>query len=88
MELKKHITDEKTGIGYTFYGDFYLPDFSLGDKPKEEPIGIWGQRHREYLKMNQKHVYDDFLFSGKLNAYLTQIDTDAQEMFTNLVMEM
>ena len=26
MELKKHITDEKTDISYTLCGDYYLPD--------------------------------------------------------------
>ena len=88
MELKQHIADGTTGIGYTLCGDYYLPDFSLGDKPKEEPIGVWGRRHGEYLKKNQKHVYDEFLFSGRLNAYLAQIDADAQEMFTNLVKSM
>ena len=24
--MKKHIMDEKTGISYTLYGDYYLPD--------------------------------------------------------------
>ena len=27
--MKKHITDEKTGISYTLYGDYYLPDLTL-----------------------------------------------------------
>ena len=27
MELKKHITDEKTGISYTLCEDYYLDDF-------------------------------------------------------------
>ena len=31
--MKKHITDEKTGISYTLYGDYYLPDLEL---PAEE----------------------------------------------------
>lgn len=26
MELKNHITDEKTGIGYTLCGDYYSKD--------------------------------------------------------------
>ena len=40
--MKKHITDDKTGISYTLHGDHYLPDLSL---PAEEeiPIGVWGR---------------------------------------------
>lgn len=39
--MKKHITDEKTGISYTLHGGCYLPDLRL---PAQEgkPIGIWG----------------------------------------------
>lgn len=82
--MKKHITDTKTGIDYTLHGDHYLPDLSL---PAEEeiPIGVWGQRHAAFLKKHQRSVYDEFFFSGKLNAYLAQIDRDAQEMFDLLV---
>ena len=86
MELKQHIMDEKTGINYTLCGDYYLPDFSLGDEPKEEEaIGVWGQRHAEFLKKDQRGVYNEFLVSGKLQRYLAQIDRDAQEMFDLLV---
>ena len=28
-ELKKEITDEKTGIDYTLVGDYYLPNLKL-----------------------------------------------------------
>ena len=88
MELKQHITDEKTGIGYTLCGEYYLPDFSLGDEPKEEPIGVWGERHKQFLKKHQHGVYNEFLISGKLQQYLAQIDRDAQEMFDLLVRQL
>ena len=89
MELKQHITDEKTRIDYTLCGDYYLPDFSLGDEPKEEkPIGIWGQRHAAFLKNHQRGVYNEFLVSSKLQTYLAQIDRDAQEMFDLLVRQL
>ena len=29
MELKMHITDEKTDISYTLCGDYFLDDFEL-----------------------------------------------------------
>ena len=85
--MKKHFTDEKSGIHYTLHGDYYLPDISL---PAEEeiPIGVWGQRHAAFLKKYQCSVYDEFFFSGKLNAYLAQIDRDAQQMFDLLVRQL
>ena len=84
FKMKKHITDAKTGITYTLQGDYYLPDLSL---PAEEeiPIGVWGERHKQFLKKHQRGVYNEFLVSGKLQRYLAQIDRDAQEMFDLLV---
>ena len=52
---------------------------------KEISIGIWGQRHAAFLKNYQSNVYYEFFLCGKLNAYLAQIDRDAQEMFDLLV---
>ena len=85
--MKKQITDAKTGITYTLQGDYYLPDLSL---PAEEelPIGIWGERHKQFLKKHQRGVYNEFLVSGKLQRYLAQIDRDAQKMFDLLVRQL
>ena len=85
--MKQHITDPKTGIGYTLHGEYYLPDLSL---PAEEeiPIGVWGERHKRFLKNHQPSVYNEFLVSGKLQTYLAQIDCDAQEMFDLLVRQL
>ncbi len=87
FKMKKHITDAKTGITYTLQGDYYLPDLSL---PAEEeiPIGVWGERHKQFLKKHQRGVYNEFLISGKLQRYLAQIDRDAQEMFDLLVRQL
>ena len=85
--MKKHYIDEKAGISYTLHGDYYLPDFAL---PAEEEIciGIWGQRHAAFLKEHQRRVYNEFLFSGKLNTYLAQVNQNAQEMFDLLVRQL
>jgi len=84
FKMKKHITDAKTGITYTLQGDYYLPDLSLSAE-EEISIGVWGQRHEAFLKNHQRSVYNEFLVSGKLQQYLSQIDRDAQEMFDLLV---
>lgn len=85
--MKQHYTDEKTGISYTLQSDYYLPNLLL---PVEEnrPIGIWGQQHARYLKQNHKILYMNWLTSGKLNAYLADIDEQAEEMFFRLVKQM
>ena len=85
--MKKHITDEKTEIAYTLHGEYYLPDLSL---PAEEEIsiGVWGERHKRFLKKHQRGVYNEFLVNGKLQRYLAQIDRDAKEMFDLLVRQL
>lgn len=84
--MKKHITDEKTGISYTLHGDYYLPDLALPAE-KEKPIGIWGRKHLHYLKEHKRIVYLNLLTSGRLNEYLVSIDEQAEDMFSRLVKE-
>lgn len=85
--MKRHFTDEKTGIRYTWQGDYYLPDLALPAE-KQQPIGIWGQRHLRHLKQNQRVLYTNLLTRGKLNNYLADINRQAEEMFFRLVKQM
>ncbi len=85
--MDKYIFDEKNGLWYERQGDYYLPCLKL-PKEEEQPIGIWGQRHRRYLRENRKVLYADLLTSGKLNSYLADIDRQAEEMFSRLVKQM
>lgn len=82
--MKKHIMDEKTGISYTLYGDYYLPDLALPAE-KEKPIGIWGKKHLHYLKEHKRLVYFNLLTSGRLNEYLVSVDEQAEDLFSRLV---
>ena len=75
---------EQIGGTYTQVGDYLLPDLTL--PPEEErPIGVWGQRHARYLKQHHKILFYSLLTSGKLNAYLAEIDRQAEDMFSRLV---
>ena len=85
--MDKYIFDEKNGLWYELQGDYYLPCLKLPEE-EEQLIGIWGQRHRRYLKENRKVLYADLLTSGKLNGYLADIDRQAEEMFSRLVKQM
>ncbi len=86
--MKKHFTDETTGIGYTLQGDYYLPDLELPTEEKESNIGVWGMRHANYLKEHHKVIYYNLLTSGKLSSYLTDINERAETMFQQLVKEL
>ena len=81
--MKKYYTDEKTKIDYTLVGDVYLPNLITTDTNYE--IGIWGQRHKDYLKQNYKVRYYNLLTSDKLNSYLHDVDVRAKKMYDRLV---
>ena len=85
--MEKYKFDENNGLWYELQGDYYLPCLKL---PEEEQvhIGIWGQRHRRYLKEHRRVRYANLLTSGKLNSYLVDIDRQAEEMFERLVKQM
>jgi len=85
FSMEKHITNEKTGISYTLKGDYYIPDLRLPGTAHE--IGRFGRIHLKYLKEHKRLVHLELLTSGRLSAYLHDIDTQAQEMFDRLVKE-
>ena len=78
---------EEMGGTYTQVGDYLLPDLKLPQE-EQQPIGVWGQRHRRYLKEQRRASYATLLTSGKLNGYLADIDRQAEEMFLRLVKQM
>ena len=85
--MERFVTDEHTGLKYELVGDYYL--IAGEDEPEErEPVGIWGQRHLRYLKRYHRGRYANLLTSGKLNAYLVDIDRQAEELFLRLVKQM
>ena len=75
---------EEMGGTYTQVGDYLLPDLKLPEE-EQQPIGVWGQRHRRYLKEHRRATYVALFTGGKLNSYLAGIDRQAEEMFLRLV---
>ncbi|EOS76019.1 hypothetical protein C817_04188 [Dorea sp. 5-2] len=75
---------EELGGGYERQGDYLIPCIALPVE-EEQLIGIWGQRHLDYLKHYRKVTYTNLLTSGKLNAYLADIDRQAQERSYRLI---
>ena len=52
------------------------------------PVGIWGQRRRRYLREHRNPIYAALFLITKLDAHLAEIDHQAEEMFSQLVMQM
>ena len=78
---------EEMGGTYTQVGDYLLPDLKLPEE-EQQPIGVWGQRHRRYLKEHHRATYATLFTNGKLNSYLADIDRQAEAMFLRLVKQM
>ena len=85
--MDKYIYDDKNDLWYELQGDYYIPCLILPAE-KEQPIGLWGQRHLQYLKEYRRITYLNLLTSGRLNAYLADIDKQTEEMFFRLVEQM
>lgn len=83
-KMDKYIYNEKNGLWYELQGDYYLPCLKLPEEG-EVHIGIWGQRHLRYLKQYHRVRYYNLLTSGKLNDYLVDVESWAQQMFDELV---
>ncbi|MDY5376945.1 MAG: TnpV protein [Eubacterium coprostanoligenes] len=79
---------EEMGGTYTQVGDYNLPDLKLPEEEKQANIGVWGMRHKRFLKENHRVLYTNLMASGKLVAYLDDIERQATEMFLRLVKEL
>ena len=85
--MEKYIYDEKNGLWYELHGDYYLPCLTLPDE-EERAIGVWGQRHRRYLRQHRKALYMELQITDKLNGYLADLNKQAESMFLELVKQM
>ena len=85
--MKKTIFEEMGGI-YIRHGDYLIPCLTLPEEEKQRFIGVWGQRHKRYLKEHKRAAYITLLTSGRLNSYLADIEEQAQEHFERIVEQM
>ena len=51
-------------------------------------VGIWGQRHYQYLKENRPTTVNVMRMNGTVNSYLQEVDEQADEMLYDLVRQM
>ncbi len=79
---------EQMGGTYTQVGDYLLPDLKLPEEEKQANIGVWGMKHKRFLKENHRVLYANLMTSGKLVTYLDDIERQATTMFLRLVKEL
>ena len=75
---------EELGGRYERQGDYLIPCIALPAE-NEQPIGLFGRRHLDYLKQHRRVTYTNLLTSGRLNSYLADIDRQAQERLERLI---
>ena len=85
--MDKYIFDESNGLWYELQGDYYIPCLILSEE-EMQPIGLWGQRHKQYLQEHRHIIYTTMLIEGTLNRYLADINQQAEKMFHRLIEEM
>ena len=74
----------KNGIEYELRGEQYYPMLSFGEQTRYE-IGKYGRMHLDYLKQHRRGRYTSLLTEGRLNAYLHEIDLQANEILDSTV---
>ena len=83
-ELEKEIIDEKTGIGYTLVGDYYLPNLKLEQEEKVQ-LNKYGLLRLDYLKKHKKAELSIMFMDMTLNKHLKEVQELAQARANELV---
>lgn len=73
----KELKENKYGIEYTKFGDYYMPNLVL----EKEKINLnkYGRARLNFLKQNRKAEYTIMLVNGTLNKHLKAIQETAGE---------
>lgn len=85
--MEQYIFDKNNGLWYERQGDYYIPCLTV-QAEEEKPIGLWGRRHLQYIKQERKLQYMELLTSGRLNAYLADINAQAEDRMLLLTEQM
>lgn len=75
-------------ITYRQVADYIIPNITLPPEEASIHLSKLGMLHKEYLLKYKKVVFATLLAEGKLWQYLSDIDTQAQQMFDILVEQM
>lgn len=71
-------------INYTKYGDYLLPNLKLTEK-ENKTLNKYGLLRLEYLKSNEKALYQELLMKDKLNEHLFSVSIIAEGRINNII---
>ena len=85
--MDKYIFNETNFLWYELTRNYDFPCMIVPAE-EEQPVGVRGQKHRQYLKEYHPALYNALLLGVKLNSYLVDIDQRAQELFDTIIQQM
>ena len=80
--------EENKKLTYTKVGDYYVPNIIMPQESKEtkgKDIGRYGRLRLNYLKANDKVLYQELLLDNKLHEHLVKTDEETKSKINNLV---
>ena len=75
---------KEPNVRYQNQGDYQLPCITTKEQ-NELHIGVWANRHRQYLKQHHRIKYYNLLTSERMYPYLADIEEQAEAMFSQIV---
>ena len=84
QDLKPRI--HENGMDYVLVGDYYVPDLKLPEEHR--PLGRWGRMRREYLRITNLGLLNELILSGKLWAYLADLNEQATDRCNRIIRQM
>ena len=75
---------KEINVRYQNQGNYQLPCIETKEH-NELHIGVWANRHRQYLKQHHRIRYYNLLTSERLCPYLADIEEQAEAMCSQLV---
>ena len=83
--MDPYVFEQSNGLWYERRGEYYFPCLTAEEAT---PVGVWGQRHLRFIKQNRRALYLELKTSGSLNAYLADVDRQADAMLDRLMTQM
>ena len=68
-------------------GDYKIPNITLPAEARK-PLGVWGLKRKDYLMKHKRVQFNIMLMNGTLWTHLAEVDEQASDMFSRLVVQM
>lgn len=75
-------------ITYRQVNDYMIPNLTLPPEETSIRLGKWGMMYKDYLQKQKNVLFATLLTQGILYQHCAEIDTQAQQMFNNLISQM